>query len=169
MEACGLSGEDQKTLEGYEFISGPNRSLSLRQRQLAFWGVAVPCMGIALFFASLGYWLMLPFAGLEIGLLAWAFESLRVHDEDYESITIQGDRLSLAWRNAGKTHSRELNTHWTQVECVCEQGENQCRFGLRSHGETIELGRYLDDQSRIKLAKTVRATLSKIANYVEKG
>ena len=101
MEACGLSGEDQKRAEGYKFISGPNRSLSLRQRQFAFWGVAAPCMGIALFFASLGYWLMLPFAGLEIGLLAWAFESLRAHDEDYESITIQGDRLSLAWRDGG--------------------------------------------------------------------
>ena len=161
MEACGLRGEDQKAAEGYEFVSGPNRSLSLKQRQFAFWGVAAPCMGIALFFASMGYWLMLPFAGLEIGLLAWAFESLRAHDEDYESITIRGDRLSLAWREAGATHSRELNTHWTQVECVCEQGENQCRFCLHSHGETIELGRYLDDQSRIKLAKTVQATLSK--------
>jgi len=159
MEARGLRGVDQKVGEDYAFISSPNRSLNPKQQRLVFWGVAIPCMGIAIIFAGLGYWLMLPFAGFEIGLLAWAFESLRAHDGDYEAITIHGDRLVLEWREAGFTRRRELNTHWTQAECVCGQNGTRCRFCVRSHGEAIELGRYLNDHGRIKLAQAVRANL----------
>ena len=161
MEARGLTGVDQSALGDYVFVSRPNRSLSPRQQWLVFWGVALPCMGIASIFAGLGYRLMLPFAGLEVGLLAWAFESLRAHDADYESITIQGDHLILEWRDAGRMSRRDWNTHWTQAECVCEQNENKCRFCVKSHGEEIELGRFLDDQGRIKLAQAVRANLSR--------
>lgn len=161
MDAHDFREGDQYVERGYEFISCPNRSLSPKQQQLVFWSVAIPCMVIAIIFAGLGYWLVLPFAGLEIGLLAWAFENLRKHDSDYESITIHGDRLDLEWRYAGETGHRVFNTHWTQAECVCEQHENRCRFCVRSHGESIELGRFLNDQDRIKLAQTVRASLLK--------
>lgn len=167
MDACGLRRIDQDSGRHYEFVSCPNRSLSPKQQQRVFWGVAISCMTIALVFAGLGYWLVLPFAGLEIGLLAWAFDSLREHDSDYESITIHGDRLDLAWRYAGEAGHREFNTHWTQAECVCEQHENRCRFHVRSHGESIELGRFLSDQDRIKLAQSVRASLLRIDNYVK--
>jgi len=160
MDARGLSGVEQRTADNYQFVSCPNRSLNPTQQRWVFWGIAIPCMGIAVIFAGMGYWLMLPFAGFEIGLLAWAFESLRAHDRDYESISIQGDRVQLEWRDAGEIHRRELNAYWTQVECICEQGQNRCRLCLRSHGEAIELGRYLDDQDRIKLAAAVRDNLS---------
>ena len=161
MEARGLTGVDQSARGDYVFVSRPNRSLNSRQQWLVFWGVALPCMGIASIFAGLGYWLVLPFAGLEIGLLAWAFESLRAHDADYESITIQGQRLILEWRDAGQMRRREWNTYWTKAECVCEQNEHNCRLCVISHGEAVELGRYLDDQGRIKLAEAVRANLSR--------
>ena len=161
MEALGVTGVNQGALGNYVFVTRPNRSLNPRQQWLVFWGVAIPCLGIASIFAGFGYWLMLPFAGLEVGLLAWAFESLRAHDADYESITIQGDHLILEWRDASRTSRRDWNTHWTQAECVCEQNENKCRFCVKSHGEEIELGRFLDDQGRIKLAQAVRANLSK--------
>lgn len=159
-EILGLSNAVQGTGD-YDFFSRPNRSLSPVQQRWVFWGVALPCMGIAVFFAALGYWLMLPFAGFEIGLLAWAFDSLREHDGDYESITIRGDCLCLEWREAGKTYHRDLNTLWTSVESSCEQAESRCRFCLRSSGETTELGRFLSDQGRLKLAEAVRAKLSR--------
>mgnify|MGYP002336357688 FL=1 len=161
MDARGVREAGQFSGRGYEFVSCPNRSLSPKQQQRVFWVVAIPCIVIAVVFAGLGYWLVLPFAGLEIGLLAWAFERLRRHDGDYESITIDGDRLDLAWRYAGETGHREFNTHWAQAECVCEQHQNRCRFRVRSHGESIELGRFLNDQDRIKLAQSVRANLLK--------
>ena len=160
MEARGLIDVVQNVPEKYVFVSRPNRSLGHRQMRWVFWGVALPCMGIASFFAGLGYWLMLPFAGLEMGLLAWAFERMRAHDADYESITIQGQQLIVESCNGGHTLRREWNTCWTRAECVCLQHERNCRFCVWSRGEAIELGRHLDDQGRIKLARTVRAKLA---------
>lgn len=161
MSTHGLREVDRQVGSDYEFVSCPNRSLSPKQQHLVWWGVAFPCMTIAGIFAVLGYWLVLPFAGFEIGLLAWAFGRLRTHDGDYESITIHGDRLQLAWRYAAETGHREFNTHWVHAECVCASDENRCRFRLRSHGESIELGRFLNDQDRMKLAQSVRAGLLK--------
>ena len=161
MEACGIADANQETFGDYVFVSRPNRSLSPRQQDLVFWSVALPSMGIASVFAAFGYWLVLPFAGLEIGLLAWAFQSLRAHDSDYESLTIKGPQLIVEWCDAGKIDRREWNTHWTHAECVCEHHEHKCRFCVRSHGEAIELGRYLNDQGRIRLARAVRANLSR--------
>ena len=43
---------------------------------MTFWSLVILCFGTAIAFAVQGYWLVLPFAGLEIGLLAWALESL---------------------------------------------------------------------------------------------
>lgn len=160
MDARGFTDVNQSAAGDYVFMSRPNRSLRPRQLRWAFWGVALPCMGIASFFAGLGYWLMLPFAGLEIGLLAWAFERMRAHDADYESITIQGQRLILEWCDAGHTCRREWNTYWTRAECVCEHHQHVCRLCVISHGEAVELGRYLDDEGRIQLAQTIRAKLA---------
>ena len=159
MEACGITGGNQVAPVNYVFVSRPNRSMTPRQQSLVFWSVALLCLGYASVFAGLGYWLVLPFAGLEIGVLAWAFQSMRAHDADYESITIQGQRLLLEWRDAGQVDRREWNTCWTRAECVCQYQDHQCHFCVSSHGEAIELGRYLDDQGRIQLARTVRANL----------
>lgn len=161
MEALGIPGLNRRANQDYEFVSRPNRSLSPLQQRLVFWSLAIPCMGIAGFFAALGYWLMLPFAGIEVGVLAWAFENLREHDRDYESVSISGDCLRIEGHELGKTWHRELNVHWTRVDCICERGENLCRLSVRSHGETIELGRYLNDQGRMELAATLRSLCQK--------
>jgi uncharacterized membrane protein len=58
------------------FQSRPNQSLTHpgTARVLEPGGAV---FGRAECFCALGYWLMLPFAGLEIGLLAWAIKVLR--------------------------------------------------------------------------------------------
>ncbi len=143
----------------FEFSSSPNRSLSRAQQRAVFWIVAIPCLGIAAIFALLGYWLTLPFAGLEIGLLAWAFESLREREGDFETITLEDDRMILEWRAAGVSGRREFNRHWVSVVCECGGGDHDCRLGLRSHGITVAFGRHLADPDRRSLAARLRECL----------
>jgi uncharacterized membrane protein len=156
MEAAGVHEPDQCATTAYAFFSRPNRSLTRRQQNRVVLIVAMPCVGIALVFATLGYWLVLPFAGLEVGLLLWAFAHLRGHDADYESITICGDRLYIEWRTADKVHRRELNTVWTRIEAGRHGG-----FCLCSHGEATELGRYLSEEQRVELLAALRARLAR--------
>lgn len=144
----------------FVFSSRPNRSLSRAQQRAVFWVVAIPCLGFAAFFAVLGYWLTLPFAGLEVGLLAWAFESLREREGDFETITLEDDRMILEWRAAGVSGRREFNRHWVSVVCECGGGDHDCRLGLRSHGITVALGRHLTDLDRRTLATRLRECLA---------
>jgi uncharacterized membrane protein len=81
----------------FVFQSRPNHSLTRLQERLVFWSLAALCFAMAGGFAWLGYWPALPFAGLEVGLLAWAFSALRSRKDDYESLVIEGAVGVLDW------------------------------------------------------------------------
>lgn len=152
--ARGLAG-------AFVFHSRPRCSLTRAQECRVFWSLVVLCFGTASGFAVLGYWLLLPFAGLEIGLLAWALETLRSRDAHYETLTIDGDEVVLEWR-IGKQDGRcEMNRQWVRVQCNCSTPGRNCRLSLRSHGRETEVGHYLSDEARLKLAATLRNRLQK--------
>ncbi len=141
------------------FESRPNCSLSGASRKLAFWIIAIASLGIASGFCLLGYWPVMPFAGLEVGVLAWAFGVLRRRELDFESLVIDRDRISITTRREGRTEKRELNTLWTRVQFVCERPGANCRVLIRSAGLDTEVGRHLNDEGRRELAQALNKQL----------
>ena len=142
-----------------QFESRPNCSLSGASRNLAFWIIAAVSLGIASGFCLLGYWPVMPFAGLEVGVLAWAFGVIRRRESDYEELLIDRDRISITTRREGRTEKRELNTLWTRVQFVCERPGVNCRVLIRSAGLDTEVGRHLDDEGRRELAQALNRQL----------
>lgn len=143
----------------FVFQSRPNHSLTHRQQKLVLWSLATVCFATASGFALLGYWLILPFAGLEIGLLAWALETLRSREEDYETLTIEGDVVVLEWHAGTHGERREMNRQWARVICDCGTSGRNCRLSLSSHGRETKVGQYLSDEARLQLAATLRRKL----------
>jgi uncharacterized membrane protein len=143
----------------FVFQSRPNHSLTRAQERLAFWSLAALCFATAVSFALLGYWLILLFAGLEIGLLAWAFKALRKREGDYETLTIKGDVVVLEWHAGTQGGRREMNRQWARVVCDCSTPGRNCRLSVSSHGRETEVGQYLSDEERLKLAATLRSKL----------
>lgn len=121
--------------------------------------MAVLCFGLAIAFAMLGFWLVLPFAGLEIGLLAWALQVQRSREGDYETLVIDGDSVVLEWRTGRQSGRREMNRQWVRVVCDCSAPSRNCRLCLSSHGHETEVGHYLSDEARQQLAATLRGKL----------
>jgi len=159
MEQLDTDGVARSLAGGFVFHSRPRCSLTRAQERLVFWSLVGVCFGAAIGFAVLGYWLVLPFAGLEIGLLAWALEAMRKRESDYETLTIDGDAVVLEWR-AGKQYGRrELNRQWVQVACDCSAPGKNCRLSVRSHGCETVVGHHLSDEARLKLAATLRSKL----------
>lgn len=142
------------------FTSRPNRSLTPVQARRIFWSLAGLCLGTAAAFSALGYWLILPFAGLEIGLLAWAFETIRERAGDYETLTLSGDTLTLEWQRSGGAGRREFNRQWARVECDCRAPGRDCHVCLCSHGRGSEVGVFLADEDRLALARTLKHRLA---------
>jgi uncharacterized membrane protein len=143
----------------FVFRSRPNQSLTRTQERFAFWSLAALCGATAVGFSLLGYWPILPFAGLEIGLLAWAFRALRSREGDYETLVIDGDSVVLEWHAGVHGERREMNRQWTRVVCDCRTPGRNCRLSLSSHGRETEVGQYLSDEARLQLAATLRSKL----------
>lgn len=137
----------------------PNCSLSPAARHFSLCFIASVSFGIALVFAWLGAWLILPFAGMEVGLLVWAFRQLGCHANDYEKITIQDDRLLVEVKDAENLSRHEFNRRWAQVVLKCDSSGSR-QVALRSHGREVEVGRCLTPAAREALVKELRIHLS---------
>ena len=142
------------------FESRPNCSLPGASRKLAFWAIATVSLGVASGFCLVGCWPVMPFAGLEVGVLAWAFEVIRRRESDYENLVIDRDRVSITTRREGRVERRELNALWTRVRVVCDGPGTNCRLLIRSEGLDTEVGRHLNDEGRIELAQVLSKELS---------
>jgi uncharacterized membrane protein len=150
-----------ESVSTFVFQSRPNHSLTSTQQRVVFWSLAAPSFGVAMGFALLGYWLILPFAGLEVGLLAWAMKELQSREADYEILTIKGDVVVVEWHAGARGERREMNRQWTRVECDCRAPGRNCRLSVSSHGRATIVGHYLSDEARLQLAATLRSRLQK--------
>ena len=139
------------------FYSRPNCSLTRMERKCVFVAIAAVTLLIASVFGSLGYWPVLPFAGLEIGVLAWAFDALAKRVGDYESLKICGDEITIERRQGGQYERRTLNCQWARLVLAMTRPGGRVGLALRSHGRVTELGMFLTDEARMKLAGELQA------------
>ena len=142
--------------------------LSRRDCGIVFGSLAVFSLIVAVVFAALGAWLILPFAGLEAMALYLAFDWGVRHSDDSEALVIRGDAVLLAVRENASTQHYEFNRVWAKL--VVEQrarivhsvhSVHSVRLALRSHGKEVEVGRYLDDGRRQRLARELKARLAR--------
>ncbi len=152
-------GEQRMAISGaptatYSLIAKRNCSLSTSGRHFVLALVSSVTFGIALVFATLGAWLILPFAGLEVLVLYLAFRYIERHACDYERISIAEDKLLLEFHEAGDIRRVELNCFWACIQCDARQ-----RLTVRSHGREIEFGRHLTGRQRVALARRLKKYL----------
>ena len=140
---------------GFSRISRRNNSLDSTGRTLVFAFLFVVSVGIAGAFATLGAWLILPFAGLEMLVLYLAFRYVDRHAADYERVVIEGDRVEIERCEAGRTQCYEFNRCWARVVATGDGG----RLALRSHGRELEIGRHMNETQRRELARDLNSRL----------
>jgi uncharacterized membrane protein len=141
----------------FSLIAKRNCSLQDAERWRAFWLFAGTSALVALGFASIGAWPVLPFAGLEVAALYIAFRRFSRDANDYESVTIEGDHLVVESHTRGRVRRFESNRHWTQV--VVRRDVWSCQIALRSHGREIEFGTLLSEGGRLAAARQLQDLL----------
>jgi uncharacterized membrane protein len=124
----------------------PNRSLGPHGRTACLVAIAAATVAVGLAAAALGAWPVLPFAGVEVAVVAIAFRSLARHDGDYERLVIEGGVVRLSLRHAARSVVLEGHAPWARL--VVEEGRGRCRLGLRYAGRTVEFGRLLTEGRR---------------------
>jgi len=152
---------------GYTIIARPNNSLSPDDSIKLLAAMATVAFLIAIGFASIGAWLVLPFAGLEILAFAYAFYTIYLHADDFESITIEDDRVVVEKRNYKESTKTVFQRYWAQVnvrDVLAIKGSNgKSALFISSHGNEVEFGRnFISDEQRTLLARDLRQKLKNI-------
>jgi uncharacterized membrane protein len=133
----------------------PNSALSAVSKQKVIMLLtAIPCaIGVA--FCFLGAWLVLPFVGLEVVALAYAFYYVNQHEADYESISIDRDNLVVERCIGEKVTQQVINPYWVKV-IQHELPNGELHLYLQSHGKVIEVGSFLTRKQRELLARQLK-------------
>jgi uncharacterized membrane protein len=131
----------------------PHCSLSPRAALAFFLGLCALSFGIAGIFALYGFWPILPFAGLEMLVLGWALKASFARREHTEAITVS-EREVLVERANRKCRSQFVfSRHWAQVKLRSPVSRlHPSRLVIESHGQALEIGRFLTEDERRKLA-----------------
>jgi uncharacterized membrane protein len=152
---------------GDKIIARPNNSLSVEDSVKLLAALAAIALVVALGFLHIGAWLVLPFAGLEIVAFAYAFHSVYLHADDFDSITIESDRVVVEKRNVKEITTTVFQRYWAQVnvrDVAMIKGSNgKCGLFISSHGNEVEFGRnFINDEQRSQLARDLRQKLKNI-------
>lgn len=152
---------------GDKIIARPNNSLSVDDSVKLLAALAGIALVVALGFLHIGAWLVLPFAGLEILAFAYAFHCIYLHADDFDSITIEHDRVVVEKRNVKEITTTVFQRYWAQVnvrDVVMIKGSNgKCELFISSHGKEVEFGRnFINDEQRSQLARDLRQKLKNI-------
>ena len=140
----------------YRIIARPNCSLSRKGRIGVVALIASFSLAVAIGFSLIGAWLVLPFAGLELVAVAYAFYYINCHAADYESITIEGDQLAVEKRDYKNTSQIVFHRYWARVLLRQLPSGDQSLL-LRSHGKEVEFGRhFMNNDQRLALAQQLK-------------
>ena len=132
--------DDAGTGTEHRIELAPNCSLTPQGARLFVGSLALVTFTVAGWFAARGLWPVLPFAGVEIGLLAWAVRaSLR-----------RGSRRTVFPR------------HWSRVTLRDPRpAPHPSRLTIESHGRACEVGRFLTEDERRRLAARLERLVGK--------
>ena len=114
---------------------------------------------IAAYFLSHGAWPVLPFLGLDVLGLAWAFRAALRAAERREHVHLTQENLRITRAAPGKpARIDELNPYWVRVE---QDEEGHAPPTLWSHGKALLVGAFLGPAQRLEFAGILQNALSR--------
>jgi uncharacterized membrane protein len=148
--------------DGHRIELSPNCSLSPQGARLFVGSLAAVTFAVAGFFALQGFWPVLPFAGIEIGLLAWAVRASMRRGSEREIIVVSEDEVVIERRAPSGSRRTVFPRHWARVTLRDPQpAQHPSRLVIESHGRACEVGRFLTEDERQRLATRLRRLVGK--------
>lgn len=146
---------------GCTFIIRSNCSLSWTWMKRLF-GFLACCLGaVATYFVSIGAWLVLPFAGLELLLIGAGIYANARWTHRREVVEVGGNDLRVLRGGRALAEIKRLPRHWTRVTMRQDpRGWYPSLLLLECHGQRIEVGKALVETERLQLANDLRSKLS---------
>ena len=140
----------------------PNCSLTPAGARWFVGSLAVVTFLVAGVCTAQGLWPVLPFAGFEIGLLAWAVRASLRRGAEREVILVSEAHVVVERRSPSGSRQSVFPRHWARVTLRDPQaGRHLRRLTIESHGRACEVGRFLTDDERCRLAARLERLVGK--------
>jgi uncharacterized membrane protein len=121
----------------------------------------VICLSIASVFAVLGMWPVLPFAGAEVLAVGIGFYLSAVDGRETEVVSVNCDEVAV---EKGRRRLRQrwvMQRAWAQIRLLPPRIRwYPTRLVIRSHGNEVELGGFLNEHERRQLAGKLRDAIN---------
>lgn len=129
--------------------------------------IAVPLLLMSLVLAAQGFWLVLPFAGLELVILFACFYLVSHEGQRCEVVSISASRVMVekgrnrvGGRRGGPQERAEFPRAWVRVDLSGGDTWYPSRLWLGASGRRIEIGDFLVDDEKATLAADLKRWLS---------
>lgn len=144
-------------MAAYRRTIRPNRSLDAAGRRVCLGAIAAGTLLVATAATLIGAWPVLPFAGLEVGLVLLAFRHVTQHSDDFECLEIDGDAVRFTVRRAAAAGGFCGNRQWMALDWWHDRG--RCRLALCYAGRREPIGQLLSDAQRTEWAQELAGML----------
>lgn len=131
------------------FEINPNCSLTPRQAVVFFLSIAAVMLVIGLAFTAAGLWLVLPFVGLELALLAYGLRVVQRRAREREWIRVDERDVVVHQQRGQAVREHRFPRPWTRVELRAPRAATwPSRLLLASQGRSVEVGTCLTESER---------------------
>jgi uncharacterized membrane protein len=144
-------------------VIAPNCSLSVRGAVLFFLTACAPCFGIAGVLTFLGFWPVLPFAGLEMLLLGAALRISLARRNHRQTIVISESDVAVQSKIGKIEREVVFPRHWAQVKLRRSTSRlHPSRLVIESHGRQCAVGDFLTEEERRGLAQRLSELIGRV-------
>jgi len=141
----------------------PNCSLSRRGAGLFLLTVSLPPLGMSVWMTAQGFWPVLPFAGLELALLAWALRLSMARARNLQVIRIDDARIEIETRHGAEVDTMVFTRHWAQVKLRRARTPwHPSQLMIQSHGRACEVGSFMTEAARGSLARRLSGLVGRV-------
>ena len=143
-----------------EFNICPNAGIRRPGWPWLMGGLVVLGLGIAIRLALLGFWLVLPFTIIELGMVYYLVDLVRRRGSYIEKICIDREKVSVSRLEPGKDRDSRFPLYWVRVDLRAPTHRwYPHRLLLGASGRWVEVGACLTDPERHSLADAVRSEI----------
>jgi uncharacterized membrane protein len=139
----------------------PNCSLTPRHARWFFGSLCLITFTLSGFVALQGFWPVLPFAGLEMGLLGWALHHSMQRRHHRQTITVTNESVEIEDVDRERCERVVFQRYWARVKIrAAESPLHPSQLTIESHGRRCEIGNFLNEQERRGVAQRLKGLLA---------
>jgi uncharacterized membrane protein len=140
----------------------PHCSLTPRGAWIFFATVSAGTLAVAGLVAAQGFWPVLPFAGAELALLAWALATSMRRRHERQTVVVSDDAIVVA-EGFDEVPSARFARHWARVTVRrAASTMHPSRLLIESRGRSYEVGRFLTEEERHRTARQLAALIGRM-------